>query len=273
MTFELTAPESLSTEFWCSLIVVFLCCFFAVITYWLVRSNKNLKNLNNRFERMAEEGRKKREEDDRNLRMGIKHDFVNLRILMSQDFRRETEESKRLFEYIKGIDSEAREYLKSLANEFMSREEEREQAKEQSQADKQPKIDGRKSLRRGLEIQKEFTSEYVRTHKNARYSLKKGEPDIVNPDKSGKVSEVVAVKSFDLEVTEKGKTCRNVKGHKYVVSIKPSRDAKAEVETASQNGLSRIRLVVFNLRTGHKIYDDFVSFGDEVTIREDASNS
>ena len=70
--------------------------------------------------------------------------------------------------------------------------------------------------------------------------MKKGEPDIVNIDKNGKVSEAVAVKSFDLEITEKGKTCRNVKGHKFAVSFTATRDAKAEVETAKQNGLFTI---------------------------------
>jgi hypothetical protein len=265
ITFELTASLSLSIEFWCFLVVVFLCCLFAIVTHWVVHT---IKNLNKRVERMAEEGRKKREEDNRNLRMSIKDDFINLRILMSQDYQRAVEEMNRLFEYIKTIDFETREHLKSLANEFMSREEEREHPEKQSQVEKQPKIDGKKSLRRGLEIQKEFTSEYILTHKDARCSLKKGEPDIVNPDKKGKVTEVVAVKSFELEITEKGKTCRNVKGHKYAVSITPSRDAIAEVETAKQNGLFKIRLVVFNLRTGHKIFDDLVLFDKKIKIRE-----
>lgn len=64
-----------------------------------------------------------------------------------------------------------------------------------------------------------------------------------------------------------------MKGHKYAVSLKPSRDARAEVETARQNGLSGIRLVVFNLRTGHKIFDDFVSFDEKIKIRENAPDT
>jgi hypothetical protein len=115
-----------------------------------------------------------------------------------------------------------------------------------------------------------FTREYEISRKNAKSSLKKGDPDIVNSESNVKVSEVVAVKSFNLEITEEGKTCRNVKGHKFAVSFKASRDAKAEVETARQNGLPRIRLVVFNLKNKHKIYDDFVAFDDSIVIRENA---
>jgi uncharacterized protein with LGFP repeats len=222
---------------------------------------------------MFEEETKKREEDDRNLKTSIKDDFINLRILMSQDYRRDAEERNRLFEYIKSIDFDAREHLKSLANEFMSRMEEREHLEKQNSIEKQFKIDGKKSLKRGLEIQEKFTDEYKLGHKNIKRSLKKGKADIVDCDKNGKVSEVVAVKSFYLEITEQEKTCRNVKGHKYAVSITPSRDAKAEVETARQNGLSKIRLVVFNLRTGHKIFDDFVTFDEKITIRENAPAS
>jgi len=265
MIFELTASVSLSIEFWCFLVVVFLCCFFAVVIYLVVRANKNS---NKRVERLVEGRNKKSEKDDRNLRIGVTNDFINLRILISENYRRETEERNRLFGYIKSIDFEAREHLKSLANEFMSQMEERERSEEKIPIQKQSKIDGKKSLRRGLQIQKEFTTEYILTHKNAWHSLKKGEPDIVAPDKNGKVTEVVAVKSFDLEITEKGKTCRNVKGHKYAASITPSRDAKAEVETAKQKGLFKIRLVVFNLRTGHKIFDDLVLFDKKIKIRE-----
>jgi Na+/phosphate symporter len=44
---------------------------------------------------------------------------------MLQDFRRSADD-------IRKMDVEAREYLKSLANEFMSREEEREHTEEES---------------------------------------------------------------------------------------------------------------------------------------------
>jgi len=139
------------------------------------------------------------------METGIEKEIMNLRFLMLQDF-------KGYAEKIRIIDVEAREYLKSLGNELMSQMEEREHPTGQSQIEKQPQIDGKESLKRGLEIQKEFTSEYKLTHKNTKHSLKKGEPHIVNIDKNGKVSEVIAVKSFDLEITEKGKTCRNAKG-------------------------------------------------------------
>lgn len=259
MIFALAASVSLSIEFLCFLVVVSLCCLFAVVIYWVVRANKNL---NKRVEGMFEEENKKREEDQRNLKTSIKDDFINLRILMFQDYKKFAEE-------IKIVDAEAREHLKSLANELMSRT----QDEKPTPLRESSKIDGKESLRRGLETQKKFTDDYKLGHKRIRRSLKRGQADIVDLDKNGKVSEVVAVKSFDLEITERGKTCRNVKGHKYAVSLKPSRDAKAEVETARRNGLSKIRLVVFNLRTGHKIFDGFVSFDEKIKIRENAPAS
>lgn len=260
---ELAASVSLSVELWYFLAVVVLCCLFAVVIYWLVRANRNLTK---RVELMIEEDKKRGEEQEKlkTSIQGIEADIINLRFSMLQDFRRYAEA-------IRKTDLEAREYLKSLGNEVMSRMEEREHPKGQSQTEKQPKIDGKKSLKKGLEIQKEFTSEYELTHKNAKHSLKKGEPDIVDVDKNEQVSEVVAVKSFDLEITEKGKTCRNVKGHKFAVSFTATRDAKAEVETAKQNGLLKIRLVVFNLKTKHKIFDDLVPFDKKIVIRENAS--
>lgn len=260
---ELAASASLSVEFLCFLVIVFLCCLFAVVTYWLVRTNKNS---NKRVESVVEETKKKTEQNQRELKISIGEELINQRFLMYQNYRRDAET-------IKKIASEAHQYLKSLANELMSRMEEKEHPEEQSPVEKQSKIDGKKSLKRGLEIQKRFTNEYKLTHNNTKSSLKKGDADIVDCDKNGNVSEVVAVKSFELEATEQGKTCRNVKGHKYVVSITPSRDAKAEVEAARQNGLSKIRLVVFNLKTGKKIFDDFVSFDKPITIREYASDT
>jgi len=268
---EIAVSASLPIEFWYFLAVAGLCSFFVVAIYWLVHTNRNSVK---RVERMIVEEKQSRareREEERaelkTMKTDIVKDFINLRFTMLQDIRRSADD-------IRKIDIEAREYLKSLANEFMSREEDREHTEEKSiPVETKLKIDGKKSLRRGLQIQKDFTNEYILTHKNARHSLKKGEPDIVNPDKNGKVTEVVAVKSFELEITEKGKTCRNVKGHKYAASITPSRDAIAEVETARQNGLFKIRLVVFNLGTGHKIFDDFVSFGEKIKIRENAPDS
>jgi hypothetical protein len=262
---ELVVSANLPIEFWCFLAVAVLCSLFVVVTYWLVHTNRNSAK---RVVRMIEDEKQTRarekEEERAELKLmkaDLEKDFINLRFTMLQDFRRSVDD-------IRKIDVEAREYLKSLGNELMSQMEQREYPKEQSQTQKQPQIDGKKSLRKGLEIQKEFTSEYELTHRNTRHSLKKGEPDIVEIDSNGKISEVVAVKSFDLEITEKGKTCRNVKGHKFAVSFLASRDAKAEVETAIQNGLSKIRLVVFNLKTKHKIFDDFVSFNKKIKIRE-----
>lgn len=264
---ELAASASLPIELWYFLAVAVLCSLFVVVIYWLARTSQNsVKRVEEMIEEEKQRRTREREEERAELKVmktDIERDVTNLRFSILQDFRRYADD-------IRIIDVETREYLKSLANEFMSREEEREHIEEQSPIGKQPKIDGKKSLKRGLQIQKDFTNEYKLTHKNAKASLKKGESDIVDSDKYGKVSEVVAVKSFDLEITEKGKTCRNVKGHKYAVSITPSRDAIAEVETARQNGLSEIRLVVFNLRTGRKIYDDFVSFGGKIKIRENA---
>jgi hypothetical protein len=266
--------EALSIEFWCFLVVVFLCCLFAIVTRWVVLVIKELnKRVRNTEEKLDEET-KQRVNGDVVLGTEVSKRLANIGSQMFQDYKRTFDEMNRKLEEIKTRDIDAREHLKSLANELMARiGDERERFVEKNPNQKQshnnsPKIDGKESLRRGLEIQKKFTDEYKLGHKNIKRSLKKGEADIVDSDKNGKVSEVVAVKSFELETTEQGKTCRNVKGHKYVVSITPSRDAKAEVETARQNGLSKIRLVVFNLRTGHKIFDGFVSFDEKITIRE-----
>lgn len=269
MVFELSGLVSLSIESLCFLVVVFLCCLFAILTYWVVRVTKHLSK---HIEEKVDEERKQRVNGDVVLRSEVSTGLTNIRFQMHQDYIRAFDEMNRKLEEIKDSDIDAREYLKSLGNELMSQMENRK-SDETTESKTVPsresfKIDGKKSLRRGLEIQKKFTDEYKLGHKNIKRSLKKGEADIVDSDKNGKVSEVVAVKSFELETTEQGKTCRNVKGHKYVVSITPSRDAKAEVETARQNGLSKIRLVVFNLRTGHKIFDGFVSFDEKITIRE-----
>ena len=271
MVFELTALVNLSIESLYFSVVVFLCCLFAIVTYWVVRASKDL---NKHTEEKVDEERKQRVNGDVVLRSEVSTGLTNIRFQMFQDYKRTFDEMNRKFEEVKASDIDAREHLKSLGNELMARVENAKSdntTKSKSISSRESsKIDGKESLRRGLEIQKEFTGDYKLGHKNIKRSLKKGEADIVDSDKNGKVSEVVAVKSFDLEITEKGKTCRNVKGHKYAVSLKSSRDAKAEVETARQNGLSRIRLVVFNLRTGHKIFDDFVSFDEKIKIRENA---
>jgi hypothetical protein len=264
---KFAVSATLPIELWYFLAVAILCSLFAVITYWLVHTNRNsLKRVERIIEDEKQTRAREKEEERAELKLmkaDLEKDFINLRFTMLQDFRRSVDD-------IRKIDVEAREYLKSLGNELMSQMEQRDYPKEQSQTQKQPQIDGKKSLRMGLEIQKEFTSEYELTHRNTRNSLKKGEPDIIAIDSNGRILEVVAVKSFDLEITEKGKSCRNVKGHKFAVSFLPSRDAKAEVETALQNGLSKIRLVVFNLRNKHKIFDDFVPFNKRKLIREKA---
>lgn len=79
---------------------------------------------------------------------------------------------------------------------------------------------------------------------------------------------VIAVKSYSLEVTMRDQSCRNCKGHKYAVSFKASRDAKAEVKTATENGLDRIWLIRGNFRTGNTIFNGYVEFDEKVTLRE-----
>lgn len=64
--------------------------------------------------------------------------------------------------------------------------------------------------------------------------------DIIEFDSNDKPIEVVAVKSFSIDVTT-GKGCRNTKGRKHVVSIAPYRDTKAEVGAARKFGLNKIR--------------------------------
>lgn len=51
ITSELVASVSLSVELLCFFAVVFLCCVFLVVIYWLVRTNKNS---NDRVERKVD---------------------------------------------------------------------------------------------------------------------------------------------------------------------------------------------------------------------------
>ncbi len=126
---------------------------------------------------------------------------------------------------------------------------------------------GRVSLDRGLEVQNQVTMEYRKVNSRIIISTQRTKPDIVAYDPHGTVIEVVAVKSYSLEVTN-GRGCRNCKGHKYVASFKACRDAKAECVAAKKHGLSQLRLIVINLKTNRRIFDDKVGFTDKVTLRE-----
>jgi len=117
------------------------------------------------------------------------------------------------------------------------------------------------------QIQKAVTDEYLARGLKIDYSFERGYADIIVYDDQGKVVEVVAIKSYSIEVrTKKGQ--RNVKGTKYVASFKADRDAIAEVKTAKKNNLDKIRLICFNLNTRRRIYDDLVSLDKPVTIDE-----
>jgi hypothetical protein len=131
-----------------------------------------------------------------------------------------------------------------------------------------PKIDGRKSISRGLEYQRKVTDACRAKGWLIERSERRGKPDILRLNERSKVIMVIAVKSFSLEVTIKGKSCRNCKGHKYMVSFKASRDAKAEVEAARENGLDQIWLVCGNLKTGRTIYSGYIGFEEKVKLRE-----
>jgi hypothetical protein len=126
---------------------------------------------------------------------------------------------------------------------------------------------GRIALKRGLLIQNQITQQYRKMNPNIASSTQRGQPDIIARGSHRKVVEVVAIKAYSLEVTT-GSGCRNRKGHKYAVSFTARRDAKAEVNAAQKYGLSQIRLIVVNLRTGNRIFDGLVGFGDAITLRE-----
>jgi hypothetical protein len=100
-----------------------------------------------------------------------------------------------------------------------------------------PKIDGRRSIALGLEYQRKVTDACRAKGWIVEGSFKRVKPDILRYDEQQKVIMVIAVKSYSLGVTIKGKSCRNCKGYKYAASFKASRDAKAEVKAARENGL------------------------------------
>jgi hypothetical protein len=126
---------------------------------------------------------------------------------------------------------------------------------------------GRVALAKGLSVQNQVTQQYQKTHPWTVVSTQRGKADIITYGSNGKVIEVVAIKSFSLEITL-GRGCRNEKGHKYVASFTASRDAKAEVEVAKKRGLSQIRLIVVNLLTSTKVFDDTVGFDERITLRQ-----
>lgn len=130
-----------------------------------------------------------------------------------------------------------------------------------------PSNKGRSSLMLGLRVQSQIIQQFQSSGAKIAYSWLRGHPDIIVFNHNDKPFEVVAVKSFTLELTT-GKGCRNTKGHKYVAAVKPSRDAKAEVAAAKKYGLNKIRLIVVNLKTGNRIFDKLVKFDEKVTLRE-----
>jgi len=130
-----------------------------------------------------------------------------------------------------------------------------------------PANKGRIALARGLSIQNQVTQQYRKTNPRIAISTQRGQADITTYDSNRNVVEVVAIKSYSLEVTT-GSGCRNRKGHKYAVSFKASRDAKAECKAAQKYGLNQIRLIVVNLRTGRRIFNGLLGFDEKVTLRE-----
>jgi hypothetical protein len=132
---------------------------------------------------------------------------------------------------------------------------------------KLPPNKGRSALMLGLRVQSQIIRQFQSSGAKIAYSWLRGHPDIIVFDNNDKPFEVVAVKSFTLELTT-GKGCRNTKGHKYVAAVKPSRDAKAEVAAAKKYGLNKIRLIVINLKTGNRIFDKLVRFDEKITLRE-----
>jgi hypothetical protein len=128
-------------------------------------------------------------------------------------------------------------------------------------------LKGKESLKQGLRVQWEVTESFKAKGLRIVYSFRKGDADIIVFEKDKRVIQVVAVKSYSLDVTN-GRGCRNMKGSKYVASLTPSRDAKAEVRVAKEHNLDNIRLIVVNLKTGNRMFDGLVSLDRTVTIRE-----
>jgi hypothetical protein len=128
-------------------------------------------------------------------------------------------------------------------------------------------LKGRESLKQGLRVQWEVTESFKAKGLRIAYSFRKGDADIIVFEKGNRVIQVVAVKSYTLDVTNR-RGCRNTKGSKYAASLTPSKEAKAEVKTAKEHNLDKIRLIVVNLKTGNRIFDSLVSLDQTVTIRE-----
>jgi hypothetical protein len=130
-----------------------------------------------------------------------------------------------------------------------------------------PANKGRIALARGLSIQNQVTQQYRKTNPRIVISTRRGQADITAYNCNKNVVEVVAIKSYSLEITT-GSGCRNKKGHKYAVSFTVRRDAKAECKAAQKYGLNQIRFIVINLRTGRKIFDGPLGFDEKITLRE-----
>ena len=135
------------------------------------------------------------------------------------------------------------------------------------QSSTSPANKGRKAVEQGLLVQRQVTEQYRQINPIITCSTQRRKADIIAHDHNKNPVEIVAIKSYSLEITT-GSGCRNVKGHKYVVSFTARRDAKAECKAAQKYGLNQIRLIVVNLRTGRKIFDGLVGFDDAITLRE-----
>jgi hypothetical protein len=150
----------------------------------------------------------------------------------------------------------------SVAYKIVKKKQAIQQQKSTSSASK-----GRIALAKGLSIQNQVTQQYRKTNPRIVISTRRGQADITAYDSNRNVVEVVAIKSYSLEITT-GSGCRNRKGHKYAVSFTARRDAKAECKTALKYGLNQIRLIVVNLCTGRRIFDGLLGFDEKTTLRE-----
>jgi hypothetical protein len=190
-------------------------------------------------------------------------DFDEVQIQISEKYKRR---GARIIQFLELCGYKIEQLGESAPNASYRVRQQRQVSNTQ-QRKRLPSNKGRSSLIRGLRVQSQIIHQFKSSGAKIAYSYLRGYPDIIVFDNNDKPFEVVAVKSFNLEVTT-GKGCRNTKGHKCVASVTPSRDAKAEVETAKKYGLNKIRLIVINLRTGNKIFDRLIGFNEKVTMRE-----
>lgn len=115
------------------------------------------QRLEQAYRREGRRGKEAAMNGDVVLRSEVSTGLTNIRFQMFRDYKRAFDEMNRKLEEVKSSDIGAREYLKSLGNELMSQI---ENAKWYNTTESKsilsgesPKIDGKESLRRGLEIQ------------------------------------------------------------------------------------------------------------------------